>query len=154
VVPLTAEARTRFGLTVASGALVDSVRPGSPAAEAGVLPGAAIVALDGRRIDAPNELAVNVAALRVGQEVEVAYYVGDTMYRKRTMLTAAAADPLAPERRDTAKPPAPGAPAPGALAPSEELSELKRELTLLQSQAEALQRRIAALEVRLAEEKE
>ena len=146
VVPLTAEARARYGLVVATGALVMSVQPGSAADEAGLLPGAAIVALDGRRIDDPAELAFNVASMRVGQEVEVAYYVGDVMYRKQARLTAPLDDAAVADRREAAKPAAGSA--------SEELAQLKRDAADLQSQLESLNRRISELEARIpAEEK-
>lgn len=147
VVPLTEEARTRYGLAVATGALVASVDADSPASAAGLMQGAAIVAIDGRRVDTPDQLAASVAALRVGQEVEVAYYVGDLLYRKPARLAAmvdvAAA---APEPRAAARPPAASA--------VEELAELRRTAAGLQSQLDELQRRINTLEARIsAEEK-
>jgi S1-C subfamily serine protease len=153
--PVTPETRARYGLTVATGALVRSVQAGSPAAEAGLLPGAAIVALDGRRIDRPDELAAVVATMRVGQEAELTYYIGDALYRKRVRLSVAGGGPAAPDPlpvdplpvdplpREAAKP---AAPAPGL---AEDVAELKRQAALLQSQLAELQRRISALETRL-----
>jgi S1-C subfamily serine protease len=150
VVPLTADARARYGLAVATGALVASVEDGSPAAIAGVMPGSAIVAIDGRRIDDPNELAFSVASMRVGQETELAYYVGDVLYRKTARLAAATpapAEPPLPDRREAAKPAASG-----ALA--EELAELRRAASEMQAHLVELERRIAGLEARIsAEEK-
>ncbi|MEQ8785959.1 MAG: PDZ domain-containing protein [Pirellulaceae bacterium] len=150
VTPLTPALREKFRLGVASGAVVDTVQEGSPAAAAGLVPGAAIVALDGRRIDTPEQLAASLAALAIGQEVELAFYVGGDLHREKARLAAATPagfagdvprDDASPERREVARP--------AFDSPAEELTALRRELAELQAQMAELQRRLEAAEARL-----
>lgn len=86
VMPLSDEARRRYGLEVARGALVTGVRPGGPAERAGIGLGTAIVAIDGKRVDAAEELIEQIAVSRPGQEVEITYYVRDRLQRKNVVL--------------------------------------------------------------------
>ena len=55
-----------FGMKKLAGALVSSVVPGGPAANAGLRLGDVIVGINGRAIDSSTELPVQVAALRPG----------------------------------------------------------------------------------------
>jgi hypothetical protein len=107
VMPLSDEARRRYGLNVARGALVTGVRPGGPAERAGIPIGAAIVALDGKRVDAAEVLIDHISTSRPGQEVEVTYYDRDRLQRKNIILGASDAGPTRPLAVD------PGAPAGG-----------------------------------------
>lgn len=54
-----------------SGAFVRSVTPGSPAAQAGILPGQIIVAINDQRISHYQEVIDYVATLQPGEEVDV-----------------------------------------------------------------------------------
>lgn len=147
VTPLTAEGRTRFRLGVASGAVVTSVEPGSAAADAGIVPGAAIVALDGRRIDNPDQLVAAIAGLKPGDEVELTYYIGGDLHRERARLTAPTPAPgagAAEAPRAAARPPLD--------SPAEEFTALKREMAELQGRMAELQTRLEALEARLPKE--
>src|SRR4051812_11780453 len=94
--PLSDEARRRYNLEVARGALVTGVRPGGPAERAGIALGSAIVAIDGKRVDAAEELIEQVAASRLGQEVEITFYVRDKLQRKNVILGAGEAGPVRP----------------------------------------------------------
>lgn len=140
VVPISAPLRERFRLGVASGAVVESVTKDSPAAAAGLAPGAAIVALDGVRIDDPDQLARRIAGMRAGQEVEITFYIGGDLHREKVRL-GGAIEGGAPERR--------AADRPIVEAPAEELAALKREMAELQARMTELQRRIEAVEARL-----
>jgi S1-C subfamily serine protease len=91
VVPLSEEARARYGLTVRRGALITNVRPGSPADTAGLPIGGVVVALDGKRIDTAEELVSAIRVGRVGQEIELTYYEGADLARKTVRLAPAAA---------------------------------------------------------------
>jgi membrane-associated protease RseP (regulator of RpoE activity) len=95
VLPLTEEARVTYNLPVRRGALVMNVKPGSPADQAGIPIGGAIVAIDGRRVDSDNELVAAIRGARPGQEVELTYYQGDRLARKNVRLAppSAAAGP-------------------------------------------------------------
>lgn len=86
---LNDEARLAYGLSVRRGALITSVRPDSPAEQAGLPVGGAVIALDGRRIDSPDDLVASIKAARPGQEVEVTYYQGDRLNKKSIRLGAA-----------------------------------------------------------------
>jgi serine protease Do len=51
------------------GALVASVQPDSPAAKAGLQPGDVIVQVDGKAVNNPRDLALDIAAVRPGEPV-------------------------------------------------------------------------------------
>src|SRR3989441_2652362 len=77
-----------FGLTTDKGALVNSVRPGLPAEEAGVKRGDVIVAVDGKSVESTNEVVKLVSAKEPGSSVRL------TVQRngKEVTLTAKLAD--------------------------------------------------------------
>ena len=60
-----------FGLDKATGALVDAVPEGGPAAKAGIRPGDVILKFDGHAIQEPSELARLVSDLKPGTEAKV-----------------------------------------------------------------------------------
>jgi serine protease Do len=75
-------------LPEASGALLASVEPGSPAAKAGLQPGDVIEAVNGQKVASPRDLALTVAnvmpgneatfrILRDGQDRDIAVKIGD-----------------------------------------------------------------------------
>jgi len=100
VVPLTEEARTVYRVSAARrGAVIASIRPGSPADRSGLPIGGVIVSVDGRRIDSADDLVASIRAARPGQEVELTYYEGDRLSRKTVRLAPAAGiAPAAPPR--------------------------------------------------------
>jgi hypothetical protein len=106
VFPLTEEVRASFAISpiVRRGAVIQSVRPGSPGDTAGLPLGGVVVAANGQRIDTADDLVNYVRASRPGQEVELTYYVGDRLTRKTVRLGAAAAVAVVP---DGGEPPAP-----------------------------------------------
>jgi S1-C subfamily serine protease len=112
VTDVTDAARQRYGLNVTRGALVTSVRSGSPADQAGVPLGAVIVALAGNRIDSPADLARAAGELRPDEDVELTFYQGDRLSRKTLEMGAA----LAVSPPDLPAPLGPAASAPGAPA--------------------------------------
>ena len=65
--PITKELAQSFKLKEASGALIASVEPGSPADKAGLKPGDVVLAFNGQEIDDPNKLPRLVAATKPGQ---------------------------------------------------------------------------------------
>ena len=76
VVSVTPAERSTWGLTATSGALVESVFPGTPAAMAGIGAGDVIVGFDGHPITTDVALTVAVGAARPGQTVTVVFYRG------------------------------------------------------------------------------
>lgn len=68
----------RYGLSVNTGALITSVVPGSPAADAGLQEGDVIVSLAGRDIANTEELLQIIHSSQISQEVEITYWRGDT----------------------------------------------------------------------------
>src|SRR5687768_12939429 len=81
VMGLTPELRTHFGSTSQSGMLVGSVEPGSPAAEAGVRVGDVIVEVNGRHVDAVDDIRSAMAKSKKGDTVEI------DVLRERKALT-------------------------------------------------------------------
>jgi len=71
VQPLNQALAESFGLEKATGALVDSVPEGGPAAKAGIRPGDVILKFDGHPILEPSELARFVSDLKPGTEAKL-----------------------------------------------------------------------------------
>lgn len=163
VLPITPEAQERYGLTVSRGALIASVRGGSPADLAGLPIGGAIVAIDGRRIDDADELTALMQTLRGGQEVELSYYQGSRLFRKSVRL--APADVAAPGERpvlDRVEQLLGGAPRgplaipldvvrpAGGPAAEEAVLTLQQEVQSLRAQVEQLTQRLAEVEAKVS----
>lgn len=168
VVQLTEQARAAYGLQATRGALIAAVKTGGPAERAGIPVGGLIVAIDGTRIDTPDQVVEFVAAARPGQEMEVSYYRGATLSRKTIRLAPAVLDANArPAGTLTTTPPAlggilNGAAGGGPLARriGEVVDNLARpaggapagqmeDVAALRSQVELLQATIRSLEDRL-----
>ena len=82
---------------VAEGALIGSILPGSPADRAGLPLGGVIVAIDGRKVGSPADAARIIHSATPEQQVEVKYYDGNRLFRKRIQLApATVAEPLLP----------------------------------------------------------
>ncbi len=65
-----------YGFAVSSGAVIDVVEPGSPAAAAGLEPGEVITAFDGHSVASAGELVADEEGLRPGQRVPVTVWNG------------------------------------------------------------------------------
>lgn len=68
---LTPDVVSALELDVTQGAVVSSVTPDSPAAEAGIEPGDIIIAVDGNSIEGSSDLRNTIALIREGTEVEI-----------------------------------------------------------------------------------
>lgn len=73
---LTNPFRRQFGISVFRGAAVSDVASGSPAYQAGIRPGDAVVEADGLPIESANALIRWVKSTRPGQEVNLLVYRG------------------------------------------------------------------------------
>jgi len=71
--PLDQATAARLGLSTSSGALVVGVLSGSPAADAGIVPPAVIVSVDGRPIDSTDALGTAIHAHVPGDQVSVTW---------------------------------------------------------------------------------
>lgn len=98
-------ARREYQLTTKRGALVGEVAPGGPIAKAGIGVGAVIVAVDGRRIDTPQDLSQLIRNARVGQELELTYYERDQLRRKRVRVASTEPTLDAPEELEALRTP-------------------------------------------------
>jgi serine protease Do len=124
VAPVTEEVIRNQQLVVRQGAVIAAIEQGSAADRAGLPIGAVIVALNGRRIDGPDDLAISMQSARPGQDVELTYYYKNKLARKKVHLAATSQLPEtvivpSPPTRTLSPPPAP-IPAPG--------TRLEREL--------------------------
>jgi hypothetical protein len=97
--------RQQHGAPFRQGARVASVVVGSPADRVRVPLGAIIVAVDGRLVTTPGDLAHRIAVLDPGREIELSYYYGGQHVRRRVVLADAA--------RPTTRPPGASATSPG-----------------------------------------
>lgn len=86
--PVDQEVQDREGLPSARGAVITSVVPGSPADMAGLRPGSVIVALDGRRVDQPDDLERLVNAAGPGRKIKLKYYIEGRAREKEVQLAA------------------------------------------------------------------
>jgi S1-C subfamily serine protease len=89
-----------LNLPAPSGALVQAVEPGSPAAEAGlqagktqtagalVAGGDLIVGVDGKPVRTPNDISVAIASLKPGDKISIEFYRG----REKRSVTVTLAD--------------------------------------------------------------
>jgi hypothetical protein len=80
--------QTIAGGPFATGAIVTSVIPGSPAAAAGLAPGDLITAIDNHQVTASAEVESAIAGLHVGEQVTIQYAQGLMTYTTRATLAA------------------------------------------------------------------
>jgi putative serine protease PepD len=76
---LTPEIRSEYGLTPSSGAIIESIVPGSPADLAGLIQEDVIVGIGTTTIASAAALQTAVQSDRAGQTVKLTYYQGDRM---------------------------------------------------------------------------
>jgi serine protease Do len=69
--PITEQMAKALHLSDDSGALVASVSPNGPAAKAGVQPGDVILSVNGEKVGTPRDLAVDVAAVKPGDNAKL-----------------------------------------------------------------------------------
>jgi serine protease Do len=82
---LTAEQARKLQVPDAAGALVDMVKPGSPADKAGLKAGDVVVKIGGKPVPDANALRLRASEILPGSEVEVEYFRGGE--RKAVKLT-------------------------------------------------------------------
>jgi len=70
-VPITPDLQQQLGLQQSSGALVQEVGGGTPAAQAGIQPGDVIVAIDGKPVHSPEDLIAVLRGHNPGDTVQV-----------------------------------------------------------------------------------
>ncbi|HEX4902280.1 MAG TPA: PDZ domain-containing protein, partial [Acidimicrobiales bacterium] len=78
--------RNRYGIEVDEGAFVQSVVPGSAAADAGLQPGDVVVAVDGRETKTSAEVGEIVRGLAPGDEVAIDVLRGGERVQVRATL--------------------------------------------------------------------
>jgi hypothetical protein len=88
---LTDADKRRFGVVVDSGAVISRIIEGAPAARAGLPLGGVVVSINGQRISSAQDIVDLVQTFRPGQMIEVTYWEGDRVGRKRVRVGSAAA---------------------------------------------------------------
>lgn len=155
--PVTPDLQRRYGLTIRRGAVIQSIVSGSPADRYGLPLGGAIVAVDGARVDTPEDLAALIGSARPGDTVEISYYQREQAFRKKVRLV-----PVVNVAPGVA--PAPGNDRPflrkleraldSAIAPerplpaniSDHVQALQAQVDQLQAHVDELERRLRAIE--------
>ncbi|RIY01535.1 DegQ family serine endoprotease [Aureimonas flava] len=93
-VPVTADIAEALGLDRPTGALVQTVRRGTPADEAGLREGDVVLSMNRFPIDNPDTLGYRLATAGLGGEAELEVMAGDGQHeRVRLALEAAPEDP-------------------------------------------------------------
>lgn len=113
--PVDDQIAAAIGLDGAKGALVASVQPGSPAADAALIPGDVVLKVNGAEIATPRALSRAVADLAPGDSADL------TLWRNGSE-TKAKVTVGKPGGQETAQASAPGDMAPGAAVPELGLS--------------------------------
>ena len=85
--------KQQFELAVDKGALIVEVTPGSPAENAGLVPGDIVTKFGDNDIDSASKLVASVRERKPGDKVEVTYYRGD---QKRTTTITVGSRPGSP----------------------------------------------------------
>jgi serine protease Do len=85
---MTPEKARRLGLAFESGALVNVVNPGSPAATAGLRPNDIIVDVSGRRVESSNGLQHIIQSRAPTEMVDVTYLRGGRRLTAKVQLTS------------------------------------------------------------------
>lgn len=91
--PVTAEIAASLGLDRPSGALVRTVYPGGPAAQAGLQTGDVIVRVDGREVEDPGALVFRLGTRRIGEQARIEFIRDGRLYSGVLRLAAAPEDP-------------------------------------------------------------
>lgn len=92
VLSLNDELRAKYRTTIRRGALIVSIREGSPAAIAGLPVNGVIVAANGRKIESAEDLISLVRTRRPGEQILLSYYDGARLLRKTVTLGESVAD--------------------------------------------------------------
>ena len=92
-VPVTERDRWQLELPLRMGAKVTAVSVGSPADRAGIPLFAVIVAVNGKPVVSPTDLARRIATFAAGEEVELSFYFRGEATRRRVVLASAADAP-------------------------------------------------------------
>jgi serine protease Do len=71
--PMSEDIADNLGLKSASGAMVDKVMPGTPAADAGLKTGDVVTKLNGQKIDDAADLTRQIGELKPGAAIELTY---------------------------------------------------------------------------------
>jgi serine protease Do len=142
-VPATEVDRLQHGAPSRQGAMVLAIAAGSPAHLAGIPLTSIVVAIDGKTVSGPTDLARRIATYEPGDEIEVSFYYKREHIRRRLVLADSYAVSDAPSTapptdRAAAEPHAPRS------------GDATARIAALEAQVEALTRRVAELE-RVAE---
>lgn len=156
LMPVTPELRARHSIPVPRGAVIEKIREGSAADQAGLPLYAVIIAAEGKQIDSPETLIELIKSKRPGDPLLLTYYQGAEKLRKNVRLGTAAsaptpADPTAGDEEVIVP-----EEAIAGITPADdggEVARLRREVADLRAELEALRKELAAIREALSGEK-
>lgn len=144
-VPPTELDKAQHGLPNLRGAVVLSIAAGSPAHLARIPLQSVIVAIDGKNVSGPTDLARRIATYEPGQEIEVSYYFKREHHRQRLALADAAEVDAGPQLT-TSGVHVDSSDAGPAVENSDRVVALEREVDTLKRRIEELERTIKTLQ--------
>jgi serine protease Do len=109
---VTPEIAAAMGLDPPSGALVNTVMPGSPAALAGVMPGDVILQFNGHEIATSRNLPTQVARTRIGEQVALIMFRRGSRQELQVNMSAMPPPQMPPGYGQPWVPGTPGTPGP------------------------------------------
>lgn len=98
--PVTADIAAALGLDRTEGAMVAEVRPGTPAAEAGLQAGDVILAVDGDVVSGPEALSTAIARLEPGEDIRLEVWRDEEVAELTATLAALPGGSAAPDTAD------------------------------------------------------
>jgi S1-C subfamily serine protease len=139
IAAVTPEMQQTLRLPSLAGALIVAVVQGTPAAKAGIQPGATVVAVDGKPVERPGDLTRAVVEAGPGRQIKLSFYQQGALVERQVTLDS---QTVVVESPATIPPPAEPARPPILVPPANSDDRVQQ----LQQRIEELERKVRDLE--------